>query len=374
MIIQTDIATADLVAMLDHSGKPATLNLRPEGPATALSETLIATLEKAGLVKPGEKAIEPSVAGRIVADVLLSPQCHVQLFLWNDEMEGRVSAAFPASPAAGTGVIINQSGDTVHLQGFIDDQTLIELINPVVRILPEAAPSFDASLSFTQAAVLAAMLDMIVSDRRERPQSSRIRPLSATAITEWLEILWAGGARASLSGQMFSLSLNPDPPNPQDVSSVLEELANGGLVVGQDDAGRYLPAPELLDLAHVLDQIDGGFDLERIDRTKDGPPAGQILHVMCGSAGAFILELAGADRIRLQLADRATTTSIVVKILVGEPAQNQSKAHETSKAPPQTTIRAGFCTHCGKPIEPSWRFCTACGTAIGGKAPLGQNA
>jgi hypothetical protein len=152
MIIQTDIPKGDLVALLDHSGQPAPFNLRPEGPASLVSEALITALSRAGLVEPGKQTIAPSAAGRIVADVLSSPRCHVQLVMWTDEMEGRVAAAFPASPVAGTGVIINQSADTVHLQGFVDDQALIELITPVVSVLPETVPSFDASLSFTQAA------------------------------------------------------------------------------------------------------------------------------------------------------------------------------------------------------------------------------
>jgi hypothetical protein len=369
MIIQTDIPRGDLVAMLDHSGQPAMLNLCPEGPASPLSQSLIKALARAGLVKLDEKDIEPSAAGRIVADVLLSPQCYVQLVLWNDEMEGRVAAAFPASPAAGTGVVINRSEDTVHLEGFVDDQALIELVSPVVGLLPETVPSFDATLSFTQASVLAAMLDMIVSDRRERPLSSRIRLLNATAITEWLEILWAGGARTSLSGQVFSLALNPDPPDPQDVNNVLEELATGGLLIRQDDPGSCLPADALLDLVEVLGPIDGGFDLERVDRSEDGPPTGQVLHVMCGPAGAFIIELAGADRIRLQLADRDETISRVARILAGGLAPKRSEAHEPSMVPSQAAVRNRFCTHCGKPIEPSWHFCMACGAAIGGKAP-----
>jgi len=369
MIIQTDIPTGDLAAMLDHSGQPAPFNLRPEGPASPVSESLLATLAQAGLVEPGKETVEPSPAGRIVAGVLLSPRCHVQLLLWADEMEGRVGIAFPASPAAGTGVIVNQSADTVRLQGFVDDQALIELTTPVVSLLPEAAPSFDASLSFSQAAVLAAMLDMIVSDRRERPQSSRIRPLSTTAITEWLEILWAGGARASLSGQVFSLALNPDPPDPLDVTTVLEELATGGLLIMQDEPESYVPAAALLDLVEVLDQIDGGFDLERVDRTEDGPSAGRILHVMCGPAGAFILELAGADRIHIQLADRAATVSSVANILVGEIALEQSRTTEPAEVPPQAAVRNRFCTHCGKSIEPSWHYCMACGAAIEGKTP-----
>jgi hypothetical protein len=369
MIIQTDIPKGDLVALLDHSGQPAMLNLRPEGPASPLSEALITALAQAGLVKPGEKTIVPSAAGRIVADVLLSPRCHVQLVLWNAEMEGRVSAAFPASPAAGTGVIVNQSADTVHLEGFVDDQTLIELITLVVSVLPETISSFDASLSFAQASTLAAMLDMIVSDRRERPQSSRIRPLSPTAITEWLDILWAGGARASLSGQVFSLALNPDPLSTQDVGTVLDELATGGLLVRQHEPGSYAPASALLELAGVLDRIDGGFDLERVDRMEDGPPVGRILHVMCGPAGALILELAGSDRIHLRLADRSVVISLVADILVAELARNPSQAPKPATTPPQAAVRNRFCTHCGKPVEPSWRFCMACGAAIGGKAP-----
>ena len=87
---------------------------------------------------------------------------------------------------------------------------------------------------------------------------------------------------------------------------------------------------------------------------------------MCGSAGAVILELAGADRIRLHLADRAATISIVANILVGELAVKRSQAAETVKVPSQATVRNRFCTHCGKPIEPSWHFCMACGAAIGG--------
>ena len=369
MIIQTDIPKGDLVALLDRSGLPAPFNLRPEGHASPLSETLIASLSQAGLVEPGKHTIEPSAAGRIVADVLLSPRCHVQLVLWNDEIEGRVAAAFPASPAAGTGVIVNQSADTVYLQGFVDDQALIELITPVVSVLPETTASFDAALSFTQASVLAALLDMIVSDRRERPGSRRIRPLSPTAITEWLEILWAGGARASLSGQVFSLALIPDPPSTQDVATVLEDLATGGLLVRQHEPGSYVPASALLELAEVLDRIDGGFDLERVDRTEEGPPAGRILHVMCGSAGAFILELAGADRIHLQLADRAATISTVANILVGELAADQRQVAEATKDLSPAAARNRFCTQCGKPIDPSWHYCMACGTAVKGNAP-----
>jgi hypothetical protein len=45
-----------------------------------------------------------------------------------------------------------------------------------------------------------------------------------------------------LSGQVFSLGLNPDPPALQDVNDVLEELASGGLLTGQDEAGSYVPA------------------------------------------------------------------------------------------------------------------------------------
>ena len=369
MIIQTDIPKGDLVALLDHSGQPAPFNLCPEGPASPLSEALITALSRAGLVEPGKQTIEPSAAGRIVADVLLSPRCQVQLVLWTDEMEGRVAAAFPASPAAGTGVIVNQSADTVHLEGFVDDQALIELITPVVSVLPETTSAFDASLSFAQAATLAAMLDMIVSDRRERPRSSRIRPLSPTAISEWLEILWAGGARVSLSGQVFSLVLDPDPPAMREVATVLEDLATGGLLIGPDEAGSYVPASATLELAEVLDRIDGGFDLERVDRTEEGPPAGRILHVMCGSAGAFILELAGADRIHIRVADRAATISTVASILVGELAATQTQATETVQVSLQAAARNRFCTQCGKPIDPSWHYCMACGTAIGGKAP-----
>jgi hypothetical protein len=168
---------------------------------------------------------------------------------------------------------------------------------------------------------------------------------------------------------VFSLALNPDPPALQDVNDVLGELASGGLLTGQDEAGSYVPAPALLDLAQVLDRIDGGFDLERVDRTEDGALAGRILHVMCGSAGAFLLELTGADRIHVQLADRAATISTVAKILVGQLAATPSQAAETVEVPLQAVVRNRFCTHCGKPIDPSWRFCMACGTAIGGKGP-----
>jgi hypothetical protein len=364
MIIQTDLPAGDLIAMLDHGGKPGALSLRPGGKASPLSEALIASLEKAGLVKPGEKTIKPSAAGRIVANVLLSPYCYIQLCVWNNEMEGHLRAAFPASPAVGTGVIINQSGGTVHLQGFVDDQVLIELINPVVNILPEAAPSFDASLTFEQAIILAAMLEMIVSDRRERPQSRRIRPFNEAAISEWLDFLWAGGGRASLSGQVFSLALNPDPPNPPDLNNFLEELAKGGLLTKRNGAADYLPTDALLSLIAVLNSASAGFDLERVDRTKTGPLKGRIVHVLSGLAGAFILELAGADRIHIQVADRAATIAVVTNILVRSLAQNQSQATEPTEVPHQPNNRNRFCTHCGKPLEPSWRFCKACGNRL----------
>ena len=368
MIIQTDLPAGDLIAMLDHGGKPGVLSLRPDGKASPLSEALIASLEKAGLVKPGEKTIKPSAAGRIVANVLLSPYCYIQLFVWNNEMEGHLRAAFPASPAAGTGVIVNQTGRTVHLQAFTDDQVLLELIHPVVSNLPvtldASMGSFEASLSFAQAAVFAAMLDMMSNDFRDRPQSSQIRPLSAEAIVEWLDLHWAASDRTSLSGQVFSMSLSPDPPGLELVGSVLEELAKSGLLSRRANTEQFLAGDALLGLIRILDKVGAGFDLERVARTEAGPLAGRIVHVLSGLAGAFILELAGADRIHIQVADRAATIAVVTNILVRSLPQNQSQATEPTEVPHKPNNRNRFCTHCGKPLEPSWRFCKACGNRL----------
>lgn len=367
MIIETDISTADLLAVLSRSGKPGTFNLLPEGKASPLSQALTTTLAKAGLAKPGKKSIELSGAGRIIADVLLTPQNYVQLSVWNDELEGNMRVAFPSSPSVGTGVVVNQSGNTVHLQGFVDDLALSDLVSPLVGRLPEAAPPFEASLSFVQSSILAAMIDMLVHDRRDRPESSRIRPVSAEAVAGWLDLLWASGPRSSLCGQVFSLSLDADPPTELVVQAVLEDLAKSQLLTSQDGAGNRYPTQTLLNLVEVLGRIDGGFDLERAERTENGPPAGRIIHVMIGPAGAFTLELEGVDRIHIKVADRAATVSVVASLLGESLTQKKSTGDPIGSDKPRDAVRNKFCVHCGKKIGPTWRYCISCGAAIGGK-------
>jgi hypothetical protein len=81
------------------------------------------------------------------------------------------------------------------------------------------------------------------------------------------------------------------------------------------------------------------------------------------------MELTGADRIHVQLADRDGHDIEGGEDPGGGLAAKRSQAAETVEVPLQAAVRNRFCTHCGKPIDPSWHFCMACGAAIGGKGP-----
>jgi hypothetical protein len=152
MIIQTDIPKGDLVALLDHSGQPAPFNLRPEGPASPR----VGGPDHCswhGRVWSSRASKHRAIRGR--QDRRRRAARHLNATCSSSCGTTRWRAAslppflHPRWPEPASSSTSPPTRFT--LQGFVDDHALIELITPVVSVLPETTPSFDASLSFTQA-------------------------------------------------------------------------------------------------------------------------------------------------------------------------------------------------------------------------------
>ncbi|MBZ0161474.1 MAG: zinc ribbon domain-containing protein [Notoacmeibacter sp.] len=348
----------DLAALLDIAGKPAPFNLRPDTPPARVkadAEQAAARLAAAGLTEGGADA-QPNVAGSAMAEVLLSPRLVFEISVWTATQRGSLSVAFPASPAAGAGVIVNRQDGEYLLGGFVDDRAITELVSPFLASLPEkSAGAFEAVLTIEQSAVLAALVDCA------RAQTPPDRAISARRVTEWLEIWWGASGPEHLCGQVFSLALQADPPASDTIGRVLGEFAAAGLLRESGD-GRYRLMPLLAHLADMLAAVECGLDWQRVSIGAGDAPVGRIVRFLASAGGGLSLELADADRIVFRTLGRREAATFLAGELSTRIVQDRPAPEIPAAAQQTGAIRQNrFCTRCGQPVEPAWKFCSVCG-------------
>ncbi len=348
----------DLAALLDNTGKPAPFNLRPDTPTASVradAAQAAARLAAAGLMED-DTAARPNAAGRAMAEVLLSPRHVFDISVWTPARRGSLTVAFPASPAAGAGVIVNRQDGEYLLGGFVDDRAITDLVSPFLASLPEkSAGAFEAVLSIEQSAVLAALLDCAAT------QTPPDRAISARRVADWLEIWWGAAGPEHLCGQVFSLSLEAEPPAADTIGRVLGEFAAAGLL-RESGNGRYRLMPPLAHLVDMLAAIECGLDWQRVSIGAGDVPVGRIVHLLAFPGGGLSLELAGANRIVFRTLDRGRAAAFLAgelstRIVQDRPAPEIPAAAQQTGAPLQNR----FCTRCGQPLEPAWKFCSVCG-------------
>ncbi len=362
LVFRADLSSADLATLLEEAGRPAPLNLRPDTPpGTGGDDNGRARLAAAGLVTGGQEGVgQLSAVGRAMADVLLSPRHVVEMSVWTAAQRGSMTVAFPASPPAGAGVIVNRHDGAYSLGGFVDDTAVGDLVAPVLATLPaEAAVMFEAVLTVDQATVLAAVLDGAATQDRSD------RAFSARHVAEWLAIWWGSAGPERLCGQVFSFALRPDPPDLGTVVAMLKKFTAAGLLHA-DDSARYRLAPTLEKMVALLAAVDSGLDWQRVSAGAEGEePAGRIVHILASGEGGLLLELAGDDRIVIETVGRVEGAAFLAgELAVRMPEFEPDPAAAAPQVDATTPRRAHFCTRCGHPLEPSWKFCGACGALI----------
>lgn len=355
--LRVTLDRVDLAAFLDLHGHPGPITLRPEVPAAPAGAPLRTRLAVAGLLADTER--DPAAArAAAVAGALLDPACVITLSLWNDEQEGRTTIAFPGRPIAGRGVMAERDGAVVHLAAFLDETSVIALVEPLLSIVPTSAPArLEARLAPPAATVLAALVDLMARADDDAPA------FTARHVAEWLTIWWGAARRTDLTGQIFALTFDPDPPDADRVAAELAGFADAGLVQ-RDDDGRFRPIADLAAVSRILPGLGGGFDLHRLDVAADGTVSGRLVHVVCGGAGAVILERIAGDRIALRLAGRVELAGLLADLATAAEGAAEPAAEP---APPSATAAPSprrFCTQCGGRVEGDWAFCTGCGTPL----------
>lgn len=353
--LRTTLTTAELAAFLDTVGPAAALSLRPEGAAATLDRALLAKLANAGLMQQGA----PTAMGRMVADALSAPRCILEFALWNETQEGAMTVAFPGAPAAGAGVIVNRQSDQVSLVGAVDERAAIALIEPLLAGAPLDAARFEARLDFESAMVLGTLLDMAARDDDER-----LRARTARHVAEWLSIWWGASPRTSVTGQIFALTLSPEPPTEGRVTEHLQRFAEAGLATREESA-HYRPTSDLGPVVRSLARIGAGFDVHRLDTREDEPPNARIAHVLTGDGGCLVFELLAGPRIEIRSVGRKGALTFLASILAGEPEERTTYVAPRA-APPASRPARRFCGACGAKIDPAWRFCGACGKKLTG--------
>lgn len=352
--LRATLATAELAAFLDMVGPAAEASLRPEGASAARDAALLAKLANAGLVQQSA----PTATGRMVAEALRAPRCMLEVALWTDAQEGAMTVAFPGAPAAGSGVVVNRQADQSSLVGFVDDRASIALIEPLLATTPIETAVFEARLDLESAIVLAALLDMAIAD-----DDRCLRARTARHVAEWLSIWWGASARTSLTGQVFALTLAPDPPTEDRVTEHLQRFADAGLAT-HEDFGRYRPGSDLEPSVRSLARIGAGFDMHRLDIPDDGPPRARLAHVLTGDRGCLVVELLAGPRIVIRATGRKGALACLASLLAGESEERTTHVALPQTAPPTNRPVRRFCGACGAKIDAGWRFCGACGKGL----------
>ena len=271
--IHAILSARDVAAFLDMAGPPADFTLRPEGAAAPLDGALMARLAVAGLAEAGGNALSPD--GARIAATLLAPECLIELAIWNEAQSGNMAVAFPAGPAGGSGIVFNRDGDRISLGGWVDDAAIVAMIEPLLAPLTATAPSqLEVQLDTTRMTVLAALVDMAAIDgwNGATPPAA----VSDGYVSEWLSIGWGAAARASLCGQVFALTLAPEPPSPESVAAALADFDSAGLVTLEEN-GHYRPTSALAGTVRTTAVLTAGFDLRRLERRPDRSLGGAFL-------------------------------------------------------------------------------------------------
>ncbi|MDK9697971.1 MAG: zinc ribbon domain-containing protein [Siculibacillus sp.] len=357
--LRTTLDRADLAAFLDLHGRPGPITLRPEEPAAPPDAPVRLRLAAAGLL--AEREDDPAAArAAAIARTLLAPTCVITLSLWNDAQEGRTTLAFPGRPVGGGGVMVERDGADVRLAAFLEAEGLLALVEPLLSIVP-ATPSarLEARLARPSAVVLAGLADLTAQADDDTPA------FTARHVADWLTIWWGASRRTDLTGQVFALTFDPDPPDGDRVAAELDAFAAAGLV-DRDDGGRFRPIGDFVAVSHILAVAGGGFDLHRLDVATDGSVAGRLVHVVCGGEGAFVLERLAGDRIALRVAGRIDLAGLVADLATagGREAEPVGEPTAPRVAEPPAATRRRFCTRCGARVEADWSFCTGCGAPL----------
>lgn len=359
-VFRADLPREALTALIDAAPvRTGPLSQRPDGPRRSLDGAERESLARAGLVtETGASDI-----GTLIAEVLAAPRSLVTLAVWNDETEGRTTIAFPGTPAGGAGIVANGMEDRFLLAGPFDEADVAPLAEPVIAVLPiELRTPFEAVLDVEHMVVLATVLDIVARRDLRDPISSCV--VTVRRIADWLSIWWGASDRSDLSGQIFAMTLIPDPPGAETVAECLADLEEAGLFVRSGD-DRFGLSSAVHELAQILSSCACGLDVERLDIAQDGQLTGQIWHVLAGPEGGFLIETKATDRIGLTVCDRITAAAKLAATLAA-PHPRGTRVQDVTGEIELVQHVGGprFCAHCGKPIEPAWKYCRYCGRPI----------
>lgn len=348
------ISRPDLAALLDATGKPSLLSPR-------------ATL--------GVSSQRPPVVSaemRAAARILIAPLTNLTLRLWGGETAAsEMNVLFPGLPAGGGGVVLNPVDSGFRVAGFVDAETILALVSPLLPPESQAPPAtFEAQLDPATMSVLAACLDLLRQDIQEE-RVARIldkRPLPASAIDDatplarervatYLQAWWGISRFNQLITYVFPLTAAAEAPQSDDIDGALDRLCAAGLF-SEPHPGRLTPARTLAALLSVLLGASAGFQWQRVSQI--GPDDLLVVERMFVlGAGGVALEFSPTPEglVRAVLATRRD----IAEFLAGE----LSALPETAISP---VPAASYCPHCGTALRPQWKFCGHCGAAL----PQGQ--
>lgn len=359
---QGRVARADLAALVDAAGGASRLSPRSLlGPASPLLP-----------------AASPSFAE--AAGIVAAARVNLTLRLWSGEQAAvEMNALFPASPAAGKGVVLHLAGTEIEVAGFVDAERILSLVAPALPPEPPVAPPpFEIQADGDTMTVLAACLDRLHAEALHR-RLSRMRngwplshalldglpPLAGIEVAACVKERWGFSRFDELLTAVFPLAGRTEPPTLSEIDAALQRLVRIGLLQ-QARPDRFRPAEVLEPVMRGLLGLRAGLQWQRVGLLPDDTAVASERIFLFGNGGAvFTVQPASGGGVRLSLGTRRQAIDFMVAELsprAGEVASPPAAAPPATLPPAAAAPR--FCGACGKPLKDGWKFCGACGAPV----------
>jgi Double zinc ribbon len=380
-----DIPRSVLARLLDLAGSPRDLSPRTLlGPPCRLNRKQISELYSGRIVDfddDGRMRLSPEFGA--VAGVILSPRTTVNFRAWGDG-GGRIetSILFPGAIAEGRGVALNQIGTDYRIRAFADDDTVIDMVRPLLPAQDGPAMEFESLTDAPTAAVLFGMIDL-AREKMKAAVRDAIRPspvvFSLEEIFRHLTEAWGLTGPKDLITYVAVSGLLPAPPGSTEMVKAVGALCEAKALV-RAPSGAYILAPVVEALARFSEGIQGGIQWQRAGVLPSGEVEVTNRTFVYGTAAPILCFAPGGDgQVWVSAVQKRDLSGFLASEIASglpvppAPAPPCPQPRPAAPSPPSAApAPAGSvlrCAACGREAKAGAMFCKHCGAKLDAAAP-----